>query len=140
MQVEQRNQVYQANDAFYNAFQELDIQAMEKVWAKAAYIQCIHPGWTLIRGWDAVMASWRRIFEDTKEMSFLLSDVQITVRGPVAWATLYENITSRIGSETVSATVLTTNIFEKSPGRWQLIHHHGSNVVRPPTQSNITVH
>ncbi len=138
MKLPEKNEVYQANEAFYHAFETLNIKEMEKIWVKGAYVQCIHPGWGVLKGWDSVMASWRRIFENTQEMHFLLSEVQIRIHGPLSWLTLYENITSRLGEEVVTGTVLTTNIFEKRADGWLMIHHHGSNIVQPPTQPNPT--
>ncbi len=138
MKLQEKNDLYQANEGFYHAFETLDIKAMEKIWVKGPYIQCIHPGWGLLKGWDPVMGSWRRIFESTQEIHFLLSEVQIRIHDSLGWLTLYENITSRSGDEVVTGTVLATNIFEKRPAGWLMIHHHGSNIVQSPTQPNPT--
>jgi ketosteroid isomerase-like protein len=134
----ERDDVYRANEAFYSAFESLDLKEMETVWVHENYIQCFHPGWGLLRGWGPVMASWRRIFENTEEIRFILTDVRIEVRGSLAWVTLCENITSRIGEEVTTGVVLTTNIYEKRPEGWFIIHHHGSTVAQPPAQSSST--
>ena len=36
--------VTKANEAFYRAFESLDIKNMEKVWAKAVHVECGHSG------------------------------------------------------------------------------------------------
>ena len=59
---EEERQVAKANESFYRAFESLDIKKMEQVWAKAVHVECGHPGWRVLRGWDAVMESWKRIF------------------------------------------------------------------------------
>lgn len=128
--------VFKANEAFYRAFESLDIRQMEKVWVKENTIQCFHPGWGALRGWEPVMASWRRIFENTEEIRFLLAEVRIEIQHSLAWVTLYENITSKVGEELVTGVVLTTNIFQQRAEGWFLIHHHGSNVAEPPSQLN----
>lgn len=133
-------EVYKANENFYRAFESLDIGKMEKVWLKENYIQCFHPGWGMLRGWEAVMASWRRIFENTEEMHFILTEVRVEVRASVAWVTLYENLTSRSGKEMSTGFVLATNIFEKRADGWFMIHHHGSTVVQPGLLSPSTFH
>ncbi len=138
MKLKQQNEVYQANEAFYHAFETLDMKEMERMWVKGGYIQCIHPGWGLLKGWDSVMASWRRIFENTQEIRFLLGEVQIKIHDSISWVTLYENITSRFNDELISGTVFTTNILEKRPEGWLMVHHHGSNIAQPPVQSNPT--
>ena len=133
--------VMQANESFYRAVESLDSGQMEKVWAEGDSIQCGHPGWQILRGRKAVMESWRRIFENTPAIRFMLTDISIEVRGAIAWVTLYENLIGAVEGQNVSATVLTTNIFEKKPEGWRLIHHHGSSVAQPPPQANpTTVH
>jgi ketosteroid isomerase-like protein len=132
---EDEKAVANANERFYSAFENLSIQEMESVWAKDAEIQCGHPGWRILRGWKPVMESWRRIFENTPQVRFMLTDVAIQVRGDLAWVTLYENLNSLIDGQNVAATILTTNIFRKGADGWRLIHHHGSSVAQPPPQA-----
>ena len=134
-------EVAKANERFYNAFESLNIQEMESVWAKDAEIQCGHPGWRILRGWKPVMESWRRIFENTPQIRFTLTDLTVEVRGDLAWVTLYEDLNSSVEGQDVAATILTTNIFRKGPDGWRMIHHHGSSVAEPPSQEGTpTVH
>jgi ketosteroid isomerase-like protein len=125
-------EVAKANENFYRAFESLDIKQMEQVWARQSHIQCGHPGWRILRGWDPVMESWRRIFENTPSIRFVLTEVSIEIRGTVAWVTLYENLTSSVEGQNVSATVLTANIFQKGAEGWRMILHHGSSVAQQP--------
>ncbi len=141
MMTKDEGDVYRANEAFYSAFESLDIKEMEKVWLKEKYVQCIHPGWRSLTCWEDVMNSWRQIFENTNEMRFLLTNVQVQVRESLAWVTLYENINGRVGQETSSGVILSTNIFEKRQDKWYIIHHHGSPTMPPPeTDPKATFH
>jgi ketosteroid isomerase-like protein len=134
-------EIARANQAFYQAFETLKIEEMEKVWAKDADIQCGHPGWRILRGWGPVMESWRRIFENTPSMQFALTDVRIEIRGDVGWVTLYENLNSSIEGQNYSAAILTTNMFQKTAEGWRMILHHGSAVSQSSDQDeNSTVH
>jgi len=134
-------EVAAANEGFYRAFESLDIHKMESVWASDADIQCGHPGWRILRGWKPVMESWRRIFENTPTIRFMLTDLAIDVRGDFAWVTLYENLNSSLEGQNVAATVLTTNIFRKGTDGWRMIHHHGSSVAQTaPHDETPTVH
>jgi ketosteroid isomerase-like protein len=138
---DEKEEVAQANERFYRAFETLKIEEMEKLWAKNAEIQCGHPGWRVLRGWGPVMESWKRIFENTPSMQFTLSDVKVEVRGDVAWVTLYENLTSSVQGKDYSAAILTTNIYQKTPEGWRMILHHGSSVSQPPDpDESSTVH
>lgn len=134
--------VVQVNEDFYRAFESLDIGRMESVWAKDAEIQCGHPGWRILRGWDPVMESWRQIFANTPQISFRLSDLSVEVRGDFAWITLYENLDSSVEGQPVAAVILTTNIFRKGTDGWRMIHHHGSSIAQParPREPTPTVH
>ena len=133
--------IAQANQAFYQAFETLKIEAMEQVWAKDVDIQCGHPGWRILRGWGPVMQSWKRIFENTPSMQFTLTDVNIQVSGDVAWVTLYENLNSSIQGQSFSAAILTTNVFQKTADGWRMILHHGSSVAQGDDQDESnTIH
>lgn len=134
-------EVSNANLAFYRAFESLDLKRMESLWATDIEIQCGHPGWRILRGWRPVMESWRRIFENTPSIHFTLTDVKIEIHGALAWVTLYENLNSTVEGQQVSASILTTNIFQKSTDGWRMIHHHGSTVAQsPPDDDTPTVH
>ena len=137
---QEEEEIAQINLAFYHAFESLDIKEMEKVWLKESHIRCVHPGWALLTGWEDVITSWRKIFENTQEMRFHLTDIKIHVQGTLAWLTLYENITSRVEGESVKGVILTTNIFEKQQGKWGIIHHHGAQTMAPPAEPPATVH
>jgi ketosteroid isomerase-like protein len=138
---QEEKEVAKANESFYSAFESLDIKRMESVWAKDADVQCGHPGWRILRGWKPVMESWRRIFENTPAIRFMLTDVTIEVQNEFAWVTLYENLNSSLEGQNVAATILTTNIFRKGSDGWRMIHHHGSSVAQsPPSEETPTVH
>jgi len=55
--------VLAANEAFYRAFAARDFGRMDGLWATGSFVTCIHPGWGVVRGRDAVIASWRSILE-----------------------------------------------------------------------------
>ncbi len=121
--------VRKANEAFYQAFESRDVARMDAVWAKGEHVKCVHPGWNILCGWDAVRSSWEMIFRNSGEMRFTLSDVRIEVRGALAWVVLTENILSSVEGDVSATSILATNLFERQDGRWLMIHHHGSHVL-----------
>jgi ketosteroid isomerase-like protein len=123
-----------ANRAFYEAFEELDLAAMRAAWLDDDRIQCVHPGWAPLSGRAKVHESWRAIFEHTKEIEFELSDLQVEVAGPIAWATCIERIRSVAGGEEVEAAAVATNLFVLEAERWKLLLHHASPILRPATE------
>ena len=121
--------VEQANARFYQAFETLDLARMDLVWSHGPHVKCVHPGWPILIGWDAVRSSWEAIFENTAEMRFTLSDVRAAGGGELAWVTCTENIFSEVRGRLAVTSVLATNLFERGPDGWQMVHHHASHVL-----------
>lgn len=122
-------EVVEANARFYRAFETLDIAEMDRVWAHGDHVQCVHPGWPLLSGWDAVRASWETIFANTAEMRFTVSDVRTFVGGELAWVTCTENILSDVAGRVSVTAILATNLFAREADGWRLVHHHASHVL-----------
>ncbi|HIE65563.1 MAG: nuclear transport factor 2 family protein [Nitrospira sp.] len=115
-----------ANDAFYQAFENLDIQEMEGLWSKKDYIKCVHPGWEARLGWKEVRDSWVVIFNHTYGIKFEVDVLDITIHGEWGWALCVERISTQNEGKWVKGKVIGTNLFERQDGQWLLIHHHGS--------------
>ena len=119
----------EANARFYHAFETLDIAEMDGVWAHGPHVSCVHPGWPLLVGWEAVRTSWETIFSNTAEMSFTLSAVRAIRAGETGWVTCTENILSEVRGRVSVTSVLATNIYERDTDQWLLVHHHASHVL-----------
>ena len=122
-------QVIEANLNFYFALESLDVELMEDVWLMDANACCIHPGGERLAGWDAIRATWERIFKSTTHMRVDITNVAVEVHGTVAWVTCLENITTAAGTQMHRARAFATNIFtfEEDSG-WMLVLHHASLV------------
>jgi ketosteroid isomerase-like protein len=112
------------NQAFYQAFEAADLDAMSDLWEHSDRVTCVHPGWTILRGWSAVAASWAALFQSPERLQFILTNEQVVVEGATAWVTLDENI---IGAE--SGTVTSVNLFVRDGATWRVVGHHGTAVV-----------
>ena len=124
-----RAEVEEANARFYRVFESLDLRQMDEVWAHGEHVRCVHPGWGLLTGWDAVRESWEAIFKHSEEMRFSITDVNAYVEGPIGWVTCTENILSEARGNISVTSLLATNIFERSAGEWRMIHHHASHIL-----------
>jgi ketosteroid isomerase-like protein len=116
--------VRDANQAFYAAFEKLDLEGMSDVWADEETVSCVHPGWEPLSGRDAVMRSWDGIFRSTDEIRFTLRDVRLFVMNGTGWVVLVEEIESRHRERKVKASAQATNVFILKGELWQLVHHH----------------
>lgn len=133
--MDDRAAVVAANDAFYRAFEGLDLAHMEAVWLRAPYITCVHPGWGLLIGWGPVMESWQRIFTNTVSMHFELTDARAEIRGDLAWVLVVENLQSVDVDRKSEGRMQATNLFQRHEGRWCLVHHHASPIYAPVADS-----
>jgi ketosteroid isomerase-like protein len=116
--------IQELNRAFYEAFEARDFDAMSDLWEHTDRVTCTHPGWSVLRGWGAVAASWVAMFQGPQRIQFILTDERVEVAGDVGWVTVDENI---IGSESGS-TVSALNLFALTDRGWRVVAHHGSPV------------
>ncbi len=133
------------NLRFYKAFESLSIEKMEEVWKHSNDVICVHPGWEMFSSWTAIRESWMRIFENTKMIRFLVTNLKIKVFEKIAVVICLENIDTTIeDGNSIRMGVIATNIFEKQnvnsnnhDNQWLMIHHHGSSVANymPPNVS-----
>ena len=73
-----------ANAAFYAAFNARDSDAMAALWATAAEVSCVHPGWNILRGREAVLESWRSILGNAEQAKIVGAAETAQIVGEVA--------------------------------------------------------
>ena len=122
---EAEQEVLVANEGFYRALGASDAGAMENVWARVAPVTCLHPGWTLLSGREAVLESWRTIIANPNQPRIVGGGASVTVFGDAALV---------LCREVVSGSALyATNVFVREEGTWRMTHHHsGPVMVRTP--------
>ncbi len=119
--------VLEANRAFYAAFEAADLDAMSAIWERGDRAICTHPGWSTLRGWAAVSASWFALFNNGQHLQFIVTEERVEVSGALAWVTCDENILAGDGAS--GGTVAAFNLFARhDDGGWRLVAHHGSPV------------
>ena len=117
-------EVRAANRAFYEAFEQRDLDAMSDLWEHSDRVACTHPGWRTLHGWAAVSASWFAIFSGPSPLQVILTNEVVSVAGDTAWVTVDENLISEDGGGTVAAL----NLLLRAEGRWRMVAHHGGPV------------
>jgi len=117
--------VLAANIAFYRAFAERDLKAMDRLWAQRTEVACIHPGWIPCRGRREVMQSWTEILANPDSPRIRCLRPQATLCGAIGVVVCYEAIERNY--------LIATNLFVLEGGEWKLIHHHaGALAAGPP--------
>lgn len=133
-------EVLSANQAFYQALQELDLARMGPLWWHEDWVSCVHPGWDLLLGWEEVRESWGNIFRSTTQMRVTITRPFVHVHGDVGWVSCIENVTSTYETGFETALVEATNIYVRRNGEWRMAHHHSTLLPdRVPTGTSRSV-
>ena len=124
-------EVRAANQAFYDAHEGRDFEAMRAIWEHSDRTVCVHPGWPILRTWPIIEDSWRRILAGPGRNQFILTNEAVAIDGDLAWVTLDENLVDTSGASGGggTGTVAATNLFARTDGVWLLVAHHGSPVM-----------
>ena len=117
--------VLAANEAFYAAINSRDPEAMAALWSASQPVYCVHPGWNVLSGRDAVLESWYAIMANPDQARVLSGAEQVHVLGELAYVVCRELVEG--------APLAATNVFAREDGRWRLVHHHASAIVMLPS-------
>lgn len=124
-----------AEHAFYQAFENSDIDAMMHVWLDADYVECIHPMSNRVMGLPAIRESWKEIFQNEAEIEFETVNTRRIEHKDLAIHIVNETL---LVNGTQRAQILATNVYEKTGDSWHMILHHASPA--PKEEKPTTVH
>ena len=110
--------------AFYQAFEARDLEAMMATWAEDEDIVCIHPGGTRHVGYDAVRHSFEQLFASETKLAFRVdAGVAIETVG-LAMQSVVEHL--RAGDDGRRGAAIATNVLMRTPYGWRIVCHHAS--------------
>ncbi len=113
-----------ANDAFYLAFRERDLDAMERLWSRNVPVICIHPGWNPLTSRVEIMASWQAILGNPDAPRVQCYGGRVFQQGDIASVVCYEQLEGGI--------LVATNNFVMEDDEPKLVHHQASDCADPP--------
>jgi uncharacterized protein (TIGR02246 family) len=114
-----------AENAFYEALERGDLEAMMAVWAEDEDIICVHPTGPRLSGQDQVRESWAKIFAGGAGPRVTITQ-QVAVSGMmIAVHSVHENFTIE-GEARAQVPVIATNVYLRTAAGWRMIVHHAS--------------
>lgn len=123
-----REEVLRVNERFYIALGTRDLELMDSVWVRESRAGCVHPGWIMMKGWDALRQSWENVFDPRDQLDVELANVSVEVRGNVAWVTCIQKLIYKSRTPVGINISQSTNIFEKHDSGWLMVLHHASPI------------
>ena len=112
--------VLAANEAFYRAFNQRDMELMSALWASTDDVTCIHPGWNALEGRERVLDSWRSILGNPNQTRIVTGGATVTFQGDVAIVLCRELVGG--------SPLIATNVFVREIEDWKLLHHQSGPV------------
>ncbi len=114
-----------AENAFYDALERADLEAMMAVWSEDEEIVCVHPAGQRLAGQAQVREAWRQMFAGGPHMRVRITQ-QVVVSGMmVAVHSVHENITVA-GEQRPRPPMVATNVYLRTPAGWRLAVHHAA--------------
>lgn len=117
-------------EAFYEAMQRGDLEAMMALWADDEDVLCVHPGSDRFVGLAAVRESWARIFR-SGHVRIRCTDVRSHTGAVLAVHNVVEQTLSvdphggaSGGMQIVEC--IATNVYVKQAGGWRMMLHHSA--------------
>ena len=114
-----------AENAFYEALERADLEAMMAVWAEDEEIVCVHPTGPRLAGHEQVRESWRRIFSGGGGTRLQVTQQVTTQAMMVAIHSVHESAPA--AGNRKPATVVATNVYLRTAAGWRMILHHASH-------------
>ena len=114
-----------AQNAFYEALERSDLEAMMAVWSEDEDIVCVHPAGQRLAGQAEVREVWRQMFAGGPNMRVRIAQ-QVVIAGVMLEVhSVHENITVA-GEQRPRPPMVATNVYLRTAAGWRMIAHHAS--------------
>jgi ketosteroid isomerase-like protein len=121
----------EAEDAFYDAIDERDLNAMLAVWEASDEVACLLPMQSLARGAAALREAWEPVLRGDFAIEIEVLHLAWLECGELAIHYLQEK--ARVaGQPQPQPPVYATNIYRRGAGGWRMILHQNSPAPPPP--------
>jgi uncharacterized protein (TIGR02246 family) len=123
-----KNLILEVNERFYRALGSRDLELMDTVFVHDERAGCTHPGWVMLRGWEAIRQSWENVFDPEDTLDIKLHNVTVDIKGDAACVTCVQELTYIKRNPVMMNVSVSTNLFEKTESGWLMVIHHASPI------------
>jgi ketosteroid isomerase-like protein len=130
------SQVYstpqEAEDAFYDALDEGNLEQLLSVWAEADDISCLLPMHPMIQGRQAVVDVFTQLFSRGHGVSLAIAHLTWIETDDMAIHQVEETVLGAPPDTSPPPPFYGTNIYRKDSTGWRLIVHQNAPTPPPP--------
>jgi ketosteroid isomerase-like protein len=115
----------ECEQAFYDALDSADAEAVSDLWLDDDDVCCIHPGGPRLLGVAAVVASWRAILGNGP-INIRAASSKSLETPTIAVHNVVEEVVVTQDNKQQVVHVIATNAYVKTPSGWKMVLHHAS--------------
>lgn len=121
-------------EAFYEALEAGDVEALMHLWCEDEDVVCIHPSGHRLVGLAAIRSSMLEILEGGG-LQISVSDLRAHHNGTMAVHHVVEQITVSADEGQQLIVLAATNIYTKGPRGWQILLHQATPISAEEVES-----
>lgn len=111
---------------FYKAFNQRDMNLMQKVWLNSKEASMNNPVGGIMGGWDEIKSVYEKILNGNAKVYVEFYDFTLHSTENMFFATGRERGYFENGNTKIELAIRTSRIFIKNDDEWKQIQHHGS--------------
>jgi len=120
-----------AEDAFYDAIEDKNLEAMLAVWDDSEDTACLLPMQPLAQGREQLRQAWEPLLQSDFSLDIAVTHIRWMELGDVVIHYIQE--TAKITGQTqAQPPVYATNVYRKGPDGWCMVLHQNSPAPPPP--------
>jgi len=120
-----------AEDAFYDALDEGDLEAMREVWEDSDELVCLLPMAPAVVGRQSMLKGWEPLLTGQVKIDIEVRHLH-WIETPEIAIHLVEERVSVAGQAGRQPPMYATNLYRKREGGWRMIMHQNSPTPPPP--------
>lgn len=121
-----------AEDVFYDAFEEANLEKMMSAWGDESDIVCIQPLSKQVQGREAVSNSWKEVFSAGTNMEIEVHHQNWIEIDNIAIHVVHEQLIFNGDRRQMPPALIATNVYRQSEKGWRMVLHHASPPPPPP--------